>query len=300
MTTYRLSDLDIFYISYDEPYADSFYEKIEGYFPQVHRIHGVKGFDKAHKRAARLSKTPRFVTIDGDNEINPNIFEYEFDDTNLEDVVYSFKATNIINGLAYGNGGIKCWPVNIVNMKTHENATVGRDTTDFCWSLRYMQIDQLGSTVMCNQSAYQAFRAGYREGVKLSLPNGIKPDDNKWDIDRIAKSNLSRLMMWLCVGSDVTHGREAIYGARLGLYDTWVLHKSISNINNYDWFDSEWITHKNECAWTNAEKYGKLLEHHLGLHLPMLGPDASRWVKMTYINPVRSGLMFPNMDKVVL
>ena len=37
--------------------------------------------------------------------------------------VISWAGKNEVNGLVYGNGGIKCWPKDVVmNMRTHENA----------------------------------------------------------------------------------------------------------------------------------------------------------------------------------
>ena len=71
------------------------------------------------------------------------------------------------NGLVYGNGGIKCWPVQLVlDMKTHENAEDETKKVDFCWDLNYIQMNNIYSRVFNSGSPFQAFRAGYREGVK--------------------------------------------------------------------------------------------------------------------------------------
>ena len=42
------------------------------------------------------------------------------------DVIASWAGKNTVNGLVYGNGGIKCWPKQVVyGMQTHENAPEG-------------------------------------------------------------------------------------------------------------------------------------------------------------------------------
>ena len=69
-----INELDVFYISYDEPRKEEHWAKILDNVP-AKRVDGVKGFDNAHKECARQSETERFVTIDGDNEIDPKFFD---------------------------------------------------------------------------------------------------------------------------------------------------------------------------------------------------------------------------------
>ena len=37
------------------------------------RIHGVEGSDAPHKACAKISETQRFITVDGDNLVQPNL-----------------------------------------------------------------------------------------------------------------------------------------------------------------------------------------------------------------------------------
>jgi len=99
-------------LSYDEPNAEKNYADLCKKIPWAKRVHGVKGSDAAHKACARLSETDRFITVDGDNVISQEFLTKEFDfdeNRDLEKCVISWTARNTINGLMYGNGGLKCW-----------------------------------------------------------------------------------------------------------------------------------------------------------------------------------------------
>ena len=56
------------------------------------------------------------------------------------------------------------------NMQTHEN-TDGKDETqvEFCFDPRYIAMHDCYSVTYPNGSAFQAWRAGFREGVKMCL-----------------------------------------------------------------------------------------------------------------------------------
>ena len=220
MTEYWPRDLDIFYISYDEPNKEDNWVRVQEKLPNAKRTDGVKGFEAAHKACAEASSTDRFMTIDGDNWLVDGGFDTKLDDTGMEDVVFSFKSKNAINGLEYGNGGIKCWRKDVLlSSRTHESS----ESTDFCWTLRYYQVDVLGSISVNNATAFQAWRAGYREGVKMSYVNGVPMLDPIADRSLIASSNYSKLNVWMSVGRDVINGSWAMLGARQGFYDLYTV-----------------------------------------------------------------------------
>ena len=185
--------------------------------PWAKRVHGVEGSDAAHKACAKLSETDRFVTVDGDNTIRQDFINQvlDFDEhTDLEHSVISWCGKNTINGLMYGNGGLKCWPKEFVlGMKTHENADPDNPhaQVDFCWDINYIQQNSCYSNVHHNETPHQAWRAGFREGVKMALDRGVKSPGR---ISRTLEE--SRLWIWLMVGADVKNGMWAIYGAREG------------------------------------------------------------------------------------
>ena len=171
-----INEFDIVFISYDEPNADENYNDLINKAPWAKRSHGVFGSDAAHKAAADLAETDRFITIDADNIVREDFFGVEIDMDKIRgsDVV-SWAGKNTINGLVYGNGGIKCWPKDVVyGMQTHENAPKGdkRAQVDFCWNINYVQMNNIYCDVMNNASPLQAWRAGFREGVKMGLVDG--------------------------------------------------------------------------------------------------------------------------------
>ena len=222
-------ELDIVFLSYDEPNADLHYADLCNKAPWAKRVHGVKGSDEAHKEAARQSETDWVVTVDADNIVDTKFFNTEFDSdqTNLQ--VVSWLARNKLNGLRYGNGGLKIWRKEfILNMKTHENSDSDRGQVDFCWEHGYQQFKECYSETVITGSPFQAWRAGFREGVKMTLLDGVRvpPDEIR---GRVWWHNLHRLRMWSTVGLHEENGIYAVYGARLG---TW-----LANCTNWNYVD---------------------------------------------------------------
>jgi len=213
----KIAEVDIIYLSYDEPNADKNYADLLTKVPWAKRVHGVEGSDAAHKACAKLSETERFITVDGDNTIRQDFINQvlDFDEhTDLEHSVISWCGKNAINGLLYGNGGLKCWPKQyVLDMKTHENADPDNKQAqvDFCWDLQYIQQNSCYSDVHNNETPHQAWRAGFREGVKMALDRGVKP--TKEEFLNGHWKNLHRLWIWLMVGADVKNGSWAILGA---------------------------------------------------------------------------------------
>ena len=124
---------DVIFISYDEPNADENWEHLTGLVKHAKRVHGIQGIDQAHKVAAEMATTDHFFVIDGDTQVDKWFFGQVLEDIN-PNYVYSWSARNVVNGLAYGNGGAKLWPKHIMqSLKSHEVD----DGTDFCWMVPY-------------------------------------------------------------------------------------------------------------------------------------------------------------------
>jgi hypothetical protein len=300
--TIRVLDYDIIYLSYDEPNAEKNYADLCKKIPWAKRVHGVKGSDAAHKACAELSETDRFITVDGDNIIKTEFLSREFDLTNHEDAhwnreiaiencVISWTAQNHINGLMYGNGGIKCWPKKkVLEMRTHENADPDNPhaQVDFCWDLEYIQINSCFSEIFNNASPQQAWRAGFREGVKMSLDRGVKPTleqfhKNHW-------KNLHRLYIWLMIGADVENGLWAIYGARQGLVKTMLSDWDYVNVRDFDWLNDFWNSNVKDTNINNEiVTLGREIVNDLNLPISSvpLGHSQSKFFKTVYQNPAR-------------
>jgi hypothetical protein len=290
----NLSEVDCIYLSYDEPNAEKNWADLLNKAPWAKRVHGVKGSDEAHKACARLSDTDRFITVDGDNIVDPKFFQIEIDmskyaNGNLKQ--YSWCGKNYINGLVYGNGGLKCWTKEFVlGMKTHEAAVDPRGQVDFCWEDHYTQMTGVYSMVHNNASPLQAWRAGFREGVKLTLDNGLKQkllDPKK----QIVRRNYQRLLIWQSVGADVVNGLWAVYGTRLGVYMT-----NCTDWNHIDVRDFEYLNRmfeKDYAGLTEADlverikDLGKQIRVKLNMPVADLDDTQSRFFKDVWVNPPR-------------
>lgn len=295
-----LNTCDVFFLTYDEPRADLSWERVRSLIPRAQRVHGIKGFDAAYKACAALAKTERFFTVDGDNELQPSFAELRFDAVVFpEDSVLSWSARNSVNGLRYGNGGVKNWPRRVVmEMKTHESANAKASAVDFCFQLNYFQMPETLSTALIHETPYQAFRSGFREGVKMCLEKGERPDLSRASLtEHVWPENLNRLRIWASVGSDVENGLWAIYGARLGCQMLCSSNWNHELIRDYDWFDSFWGDVKTRISSARRlEKeinyLGNQLHEGLGLFVPLLDPAASAFFKSVYVSPPRNGPMF--------
>jgi len=293
---FKVIDYDIIYLSYDEPNAEKNYADLLTKVPWAKRVHGVEGSDAAHKACAKLSETPRFITVDGDNTVHPKFLEQEIDfdeHTDLENCVISWCGKNAINGLMYGNGGLKCWPKQFVlDMKTHENADPDNPhaQVDFCWDLKYIQQNSCYSDVWNNYTPQQAWRAGFREGVKMALDRGVKPTKEQF-LNGHWK-NLHRLWIWLMVGSDVENGLWAIYGARQGLFMTMCTDWDYVNVRDFEYLNDMWQheKEKEDGLLIQIQALGNDLINNLDIPIdpnPLL-PNQSKFFKTVYQNPSRN------------
>ncbi|HEY6435520.1 MAG TPA: hypothetical protein VIY47_02945, partial [Ignavibacteriaceae bacterium] len=243
MTFKSLSEFDVVFLSYDEDNCEENYADLENKVPWVKRVHGVKGSDAAHKAAARLSETDMFISVDADNIVDPSFFnlDLDLDHPKLKGKAISWTAANAITGLEYGNGGLKLWPKQyVLDMKTHEEAEEGKNQVDFCWEDSYVQMVNQYSITHPNGSPRQAFRAGFREGVKMSLSQGLKVDPDNFK-KSIWIGNYRRLITWCSVGADVENGLWAMLGTRLGCYMTNLTSWDYVQVRDFEYLNEMFI-----------------------------------------------------------
>ena len=293
MAIVDIADLDCIYLSYDEPKKEETWIKIQNMVPWAKRVDGVKGSDAAHKAAANASDTDRFVLIDGDNIPDPEFFNLQLTlDKDTKDKVFRWKARNHINGLMYGNGGMSCWTKEFVmNMRTHEN-TDGTEANDveFCFYPDYWAMHDCYSTTYPNATSFQAWRAGFREGVKMCLDRGAKPSLEEFE-QRVHSRNLDHLCIWQSVGSDVENGFWAIYGARLGTYLTMLCDWDYRQVQDFDTLADLWEEYKDRDT-EHCTHIGDTLRQRLGLPIVDMDPEESSFFKHHYkSNFVNKGIM---------
>lgn len=275
------SDLDCIYLSYDEPQKAEFYKKIYNVIPWVKWVDGVHGSDAAHKAAAMKSDTERFILIDGDNLPDEKFFDITLDITEEnKNAQFRWRARNHVNGLHYGNGGISSWTKEFVmNMRTHEN-TDGRDQTniEFCFDPLYWPMHDCYSTTYINYTPKQAWRAGFREGVKLCTRNGTPPKDassfNSW----VWARNKRNLSIWQTMGRDVENGFWAILGARMGTHYLMLREWDYVEVRDFDCLDKLWENHQHDDEKVCRE-LGRDLNKYLGMDIVELDERQSKFFK---------------------
>jgi hypothetical protein len=286
---------DVVFLSYDEPNADENYEHLLKIKPKAKRIHGVKGSDAAHKAVAEIVKTDRVLIVDGDNKIKSNFFGnnvYTKPHFDWSEYVFSYSSYNPLNGNCYGNGGIKCWPVHLLKeMRTHE---IG-DGVDFQLD-KYLELNRIGSETIITASPLQAFRAGFRDGMKL-LDTGSK------DFEKMDWRNRERLYNWMHIGSDIKNGLWAIYGARLGAFMLLRGH-DIKMLNDFDKINEVFETYSGIANINLMEECNKIGRTFNSKYVhDVLLADESKEMKLNYEPPMRSAEEFlagtnkENIDK---
>ena len=302
MNQIDIADLDCIYHTYDEPQKEEFWVKIQNMIPWAKRVDGVKGSDAAHKAAAAASDTERFILIDGDNLPNPEFFNLtlSFPDPQWENAVFRWRARNHVNGLMYGNGGLSSWTRKFVNdMRTHE-VTDGRDETvvEFCFDPLYWAMHDCYSVTYPNGSPFHAWRAGFREGVKMCLNKGSIPTVADFR-ERVHHRNFDHLSIWHNVGRDVDHGIWSIVGARMGTYMTMLTEWDYKQVQNFDALADLWKTVEAHDPELIAGRISDDLASQLDLPIIWLDQIASKFFKNHYrSNWHNQGVMVREMDVI--
>lgn len=285
---YKMTDFDFVFLSYDEPNAEILYADLLSIVPWSKRVHGIKGFDTAHRECANVSDTNFFITIDGDNKIYSEFLDQEIEiDDSQHNHAWTWAGRNYINGLVYGNGGLKLWSKEFVRtMNSHENADSKSTSVDFCWSSSYHETLGCYSTSITNSSPLQAWRSGFREGTKMSLDQGHRVLPTEFN-SKLWFGNINRLCIWSTIGQDVENGIWAIYGARLGCYMTVLTDWDYSEISNYDKVSEIWNSVSSKDPIKESIDLGDELNKKIGLDITMLSDEHSKFFKRVYMNPPR-------------
>jgi hypothetical protein len=281
-----VSQFDLFFLSYDEPNAEKHWASLLDMAPWAKRVQKVLGFDAVHRAAAQQSETDWFLTVDADNMVKPSFFDQQVDiDETRPNLTLTWDGENALNGLIYGNGGIKLWSRNFaLTMNCHELADDPAKAVDFCWLPDYEHRPGCWSEVWPNGSPEQAYRAGFREGVKLALDRGHRVPARDM-AKRLHQNNLRNLRVWCCVGADRDHGAYAMLGAREGWLAACDANWDHTVIRDYGWF----VTHWNErfgYPLPDAEQMdfmltsaGKDIERRTGIAVPALDKTQSEFFR---------------------
>jgi hypothetical protein len=143
------------------------------------------------------------------------------------------------------------------------------------------------STTYPNGSPFQAWRAGFREGVKMCLDRGTKPSITEFE-KRVHHRNYDHLSIWHNVGRDVENGTWAMYGARLGTYYTMLdPNWDYRQVQDFDYLKQLWdATMSAELQAGTVEPLlhtlGMDLKTRLGLPIVELDAEQSKFFKHHY------------------
>jgi hypothetical protein len=226
---------DIIFISYNEPNAEENFSRLKLRFPLVKRVDGIKGIHQAHIAAAKKSFTRMFWVVDGDAEVL-DTFNFDYKPADLE-MVHVWSSRNPINGLEYGNGGIKLLP---------QKLTINMDITNIDMttsiSSKFKAVPEISNITAFNTDAFNTWRSAFRECCKLS---------SKTINGQVAHETEQRLDVWCTLNDSVQYGFCAYSGALAGraygeknASDKEALFK----INDFTWLEALWLAEKSQLS----------------------------------------------------
>lgn len=224
--------LDVFFLSYDEPFANENFELLQMFVPGAKRVHGIKGIFEAHQECARQSKTRHFYVVDADAVIDEE-FSFKFTPSADRDAypgvpetdcVFVWRSRNPVNDLLYGYGGAKLFPkqklLDATDWKVDMTTTIGAT---------FVPKFQISNVTAFNTDPFNAWKSAFRECTKLAsaiIPNGDNTD------------NEYRLKVWCERGERRPFGKYCIKGANQGReFGTYYKNNpaALNKINDFDW-----------------------------------------------------------------
>jgi hypothetical protein len=213
---------DIVFISYYETFAEKNFKKLldKKLDNKIFRIADVEGIHNAHKQAASLVSTKMFWVVDADAELFED-FKFDFPiKRHDQDTVHVWKSRNPVNGLEYGNGGVKLLPTKLtLDMHT--------DNPDMTTSIsgKFKSVPIVSNINNFNTDPYNTWKSAFRECCKLSS----RIIDRQQDAE-----TQERLDIWCNNSTD----KYALDGARAGR-DYGITNKNnlelLKMINDFEW-----------------------------------------------------------------
>ena len=220
---------DVVFISYYESFAEKNFDDLCSKIidNKINRVKNVKGIHQAHINAAQLVSSDMFYVVDADAivvdsfKFNHQIPYYDF---NAKKTVHVWKSKNPVNGLVYGNGGIKLLPRQLtINMNI--------DKPDMTTSISkwFKAMPDISNITAFNTDPFNTWKSAYRECAKLSSRVIDRQQDAETD---------SRLNIWCNQSTD----KYALDGANLGK-EFGITNKTnleeLKKINDFEWLKEQ-------------------------------------------------------------
>lgn len=193
---------DAVFLSLDEPQADDLFTRLCQVLGPVKRLHGVRPMRRAYQLCAELADTEQFLQADGDFDIDPGFEPAAVAPLAAGTAMRVWPARNPINGLTYGYGGLKL--IRVAALRKLGEAV------DVLAALpgRVEFAATPAGTTRIDQSAYHAWKAGFRECAMLA--RGCEYSAT------VTSSRQRRISVWKSAGTGPYAGHAA-RGARDGL-----------------------------------------------------------------------------------
>jgi len=211
---YPVNDLDIVFISYDEPGAGKRFETLKDRFPRAKWSKGIKGQTLAYMAAAAMSKTRYFFAVFPKIDLCDD-FDFSYQPDRLRNPChYIFDCHNEVIDCTYGHDGVILWNKRLVQQTTDPGL-------DFTLSKPCTSVPILSAINKLDETPLMAWRTAFREVIKLQL-------------QKITVETNYRLKKWTTMGK----GKNAEWVHR-GAMDAM---KFVENKENpYLSYDFEWI-----------------------------------------------------------
>ncbi len=228
---YPVKDMDIIFISYDEPNAEENWKKLKEKHPRAKRSHGVQGRTQAYHAAAALSDTEYFFAVFPTIEIDSG-FDFTFQPDRMRETChYIFHCKNPVNGLEYGHRAVILYNKFLCLSTIHPSL-------DFTLSQPHTVIPQVCGTSHFNVTPEISWRVAFREVLKLCE---MKP----------TVESKHRLRKWCELGK----GEYASYVQR-GALDAVEYYKEVNGDKNalmlsyeLEWLKEKFNSIEEEFAW---------------------------------------------------
>ena len=275
--------LDVVFMSYNEKDADKHYDLLKKRIPSAKRINGVKGMLNAYNACREIAETPYYFIVEGDSVICkdfnfslPKEWIASIATLTREELSHDYvrakhcitwKSLNPVNGELFHHSpiGLVFKSKNPYNWKNkinysmpnnyneddtfNSNITTGlsTDASVFRDCNSKFRLSNMASIDFFNSSPYDAWKAGFRVGTKLTnrILNKLKIESSDFYEER--------LNHWATVGYEQKNGKYCIEGVTFGIKcakisDNWVEEYKNTG-HNYDWlketFEREYGTQYN-------------------------------------------------------
>tara|TARA_B100001093_G_scaffold519770_1_gene610367 strand:+ start:236 stop:1510 length:1275 start_codon:yes stop_codon:yes gene_type:complete len=194
-SSYPVEDMDIIFISYDEPSAEERFKSLKEKYPRAKWCKNIEGQTSAYHTAANMCETDYFFAVFPKLEVVEN-FKFNFQPDRFKNPChYIFNCKNPVNGLEYGHGSILLYNKKLT-LETKEPGI------DFTLSAPHEVVPVLSAINHFNETPWLAWRTAFREIVKL-LTQQTPTVESKYRLKKWCDLGTGKNAEWVyCAAND--------------------------------------------------------------------------------------------------